>query len=250
MTRITAILNQKGGVAKTTTAHALTSALTLTKHRTLAVDADAQSDLSHTMRGEPNAPGIYEAMKGEFPNIQHVDNGDLLAANFNLFYADREFQGRFGYETIKDILAKIPPTVYDHVIIDCPPNLGVMVETALEAANDVIIPVQPAEYATFGLGQLLSTIEQIKRKANPQLNIAGILFTLASKRTSIHRAYMEDIRKFAEQSGIHVYNSVIYSAVAIQEAQALNQSLYETTPRAAVAKMYADFTREYLLQEL
>lgn len=249
MTRVTAILNQKGGVGKTTTAQALTAALKVTKHSVLAIDADAQSNLTYSMGGELEAPGLYEVMKdGSEPLIQTLPFGDLLGANTRLFYADREFISRYGYSSIKDVIMPLLPK-YDHVIIDCPPNLGVMTENALEFATDVIIPVQPSVFPTIGLSQLFKTISSVQKKDNPGLSIAGILYTLVDKRTTTHRDYMEQINELAKANGIHVYETVIYNAIALQEAASDKASIYEHAPKSQVSKLYVQFAKEYLLQE-
>ena len=125
-----------------------------------------------------------------------------------------------------------------------------MVENALQTATDIVVPVQPAEYAAKGLAQLFRIVEQVRKKDNPDLKISGILFTLAHKRATVHQKYMEDIREYAKENGIKVYEPVIYSAIAIQEAQYNSDSVYSDAPRAAVSQAYMEFTRDYLLQEM
>ena len=250
MTRVTAILNHKGGIGKTTTAHALSSALTLNGYKVLAIDADGQSNLTLLMKGERNAPGIYEAMnEGTAPNVQHTAAGDLLGANSNLNKADRQFASRYEYTTVKEVITPLLP-LYDHIIIDCPPKPGVMNENALEAATDLIIPIQPAILAAAGLVELFTLIDNVRRKDNPGLNIAGLLYTLVDKRTTAHREYMEQIRQLAEANGIPIYETIIYQAIALQEAQANKTSIYQYDPKSPTAKQYALLTKEYLLQEM
>ena len=250
MTRVTAILNHKGGIGKTTTAHALSSALTLNGYKVLAIDADGQSNLTLLMKGERNAPGIYEAMnEGTAPNVQHTAAGDLLGANSKLNKADRQFISRYEYTSLKEAIAPLLP-MYDHVIIDCPPSTGVMNENAIEAATDLIIPVQPAILAAAGLVELFRVIDSVRRKDNPGLSIAGLLYTLVDKRTTAHREYMEQINELAEANGIPIYETIIYTAIALQEAQTYQTSIYEYDPKSPTAKQYALLTKEYLLQEV
>lgn len=249
MTRVTAILNHKGGIGKTTTAHALTTALTLNGYKVLAVDADGQSNLTLLMNADRTAPGIYETMsEGTAPNIQHTAAGDLLGANSNLYKADRLFASRYEYNTLKEVITPLLPE-YDHIIIDCPPKPGVMNENALETATDLIIPVQPAILAASGLVDLFNLIDNVRRKDNAGLRIAGLLFTLVDKRTTAHREYMEQIRELAEANGIPIYETIIYTAIALQEAQTYRTSIYEYDPKSPTAKQYALVTKEYLLQE-
>ena len=249
MARITTIINQKGGVGKTSTAAALAAGLNLAGYKTLAVDADAQCSLTYIM-GADAERGIYEAMTGTNAAqlIQHTDQGDLLPSSPALIGADLEFTKTGREYILRDVLEPIQGE-YTHIVIDCPPQLGIMAINALTASDDVIIPMGADILSLQGLGQLCDTINTVKKYCNPKLKIAGLLITRYSKRAVLSRDLAEVISDQAQAIGASVYHTQIREGVAVKEAQTMRTSIYQTHPKANPTADYKSFVKEYLKQE-
>ena len=249
MARITTIINQKGGVGKTSTAAALAAGLNLAGYKALAVDADAQCSLTYIM-GADAERGIYEAMTGSDAAqlIQHTDQGDLLPSSPALIGADLEFTKTGREYILRDVLEPIQGE-YTHIVIDCPPQLGIMAINALTASDDVIIPMGADILSLQGLGQLCDTINTVKKYCNPKLKIAGLLITRYSKRAVLSRDLAEVISDQAQAIGASVYHTQIREGVAVKEAQTMRTSIYQTHPKANPTADYKSFVKEYLKQE-
>ena len=250
MARITAVLNQKGGVGKTTTAHALATGLNHRGFNALVIDADPQGNISYTMQADATQAGLYEAMKGVCSSadaIQHTAQGDLISSSIDLAGADMEFTQTGREYLLRELLDTISAD-YTHVIIDCPPSLGIMTVNALTAADDLIIPVGAEIYALQGLQQLLNTIGKVQKYSNPGLTIAGLLITRKGNKAVATRQLVDAIQQRAEALQIHLYSAVIREAVAIREAQIMQGSIFDTHARAKVTDDYNAFIGEYLKQ--
>ena len=249
MARITTIINQKGGVGKTSTAAALAAGLNLAGYKALAVDADAQSSLTYIM-GSDAERGIYEAMTGSDAAqlIQHTDQGDLLPSSPALIGADLEFTKTGREYILRDVLEPIQGK-YTHIVIDCPPQLGIMAINALTASDDVIIPMGADILSLQGLGQLCDTINTVKKYCNPKLKIAGLLITRFSKRAVLSRDLAEVIEEQAKAIHTTAYKTQIREGVAVKEAQTMRTSIYQSHPKANPTTDYKNFIKEYLTQE-
>ena len=252
MARITALINQKGGVAKTSTAQALATGLARQGKHVLAIDCDPQGNLSFAMKADETLAGLYEAFRGDASAtdiIQKTEQGvDLMASSLDLAAADMEFT-RVGREYMMRDICNAVSNSYDHIIIDCPPALGVLTLNALTAATDIVIPVGLEVFSLQGLKQLFMTVDSVKRYCNPKLTVAGILITRRGNRASLTREFMEVIAQKSEELHVHLYQSVIREAVAVREAQVMQESLFDSHPKAAVTMDYAAFIDEYLKQE-
>ena len=252
MARITALINQKGGVAKTSSAQALATGLALRGKRVLALDCDPQGNLSFAMKADDTLAGLYEALRGDASAaevIQPTAQGvDLIASSLDLAAADMEFT-KVGREyMLRDICGAVAAD-YDHIIIDCPPALGVLTLNALTAATDIVVPVGLEVFSLQGLKQLFATVDSVKRYCNPSLLVAGILITRRGNRASLTRELTDVIAQKAEELNVHLYGAVIREAVAVREAQVMQESLFISHPKAAVTADYAAFIDEYLTQE-
>lgn len=250
MARITCVLNQKGGQAKTTTAHALATGLNHRGYKALVVDADPQSNLSFTMQSDPEQAGLYEAMKGIIPAadaIQHTAQGDLISSSIDLAGADMEFTQTGREYLLREILDAISAD-YTHVIIDCPPSLGIMTVNALTASTDIVIPVGAEIYALQGLQQLLNTVGKVQKYSNPALTVAGLLITRKANKAVATRQLIDTITHQADALHLHLYGAVIREAVAVREAQIMQSSLFDSHPRAKVTEDYDSFINEYIEQ--
>lgn len=249
--RITTVMNQKGGVGKTTTAHALATGLHQRGYRVLVIDADPQSNLTLTYGANPTNKGLYELMKGEGSLKQLATEtgiGDLLTSSLDLCSADMEFV-RQGREYILREALTDAAQMYDHVIIDSPPSLNILNINALTASTDVIIPLGADIYSLHGLQQLLTTINTVRRYSNPALSVAGLLICRKGIRANVTTELVSTIRENGAANGLHVYSSMIREATAIKEAQLMCKSIFEYAPKAAVTGDYSAFIDEYLKQE-
>ena len=250
MTRITTVLNQKGGVGKTTTAHALATGLNHRGFKALVIDADPQGNISYTMQADPAQTGLYEALKGIIPAadaIQHTAQGDLISSSIDLAGADMEFTQTGREYLLRETLDAISAD-YTHVIIDSPPSLGILTVNALTASTDIVIPVGAEIYALQGLQQLLNTIGKVQKYSNPALTIAGLLITRKGNKAVATRQLIEAIQKQASALQIHLYGAIIREAVAIREAQIMQGSIFDTHPQAKVTDDYNAFIGEYIKQ--
>ena len=248
MTRITAIANQKGGVGKTSTAHALVTGLTVKGYKALAIDADPQGNLSNTMNTNYNMPGVYEVMSGTATvadAIQHSKQGDIIASTARLTGADLEFTDMGREYLLRDKIAPIL-SHYDYIIIDTPPTLGIITINALTAATDAIIPMGADVYSLQGLGQLHSVIGKVKQYCNPGLVISGLLITRYVGRAILTQDLRTVIEDKAKQIGSNLYHTVIREGIAVKESQAQQESLFASGLKSNPAKDYLLFIDEYL----
>lgn len=247
MTRITAIINQKGGVGKTTTAHALATGLTDRKHNVLVIDSDPQGNISYIMQADRSRPGTFEALSGKpiADLIQHTPQGDIISSGEDLVGADRTF-------TALDLLRKaLKPILrrYDHIVIDCPPATGILTYNALTAATDLIVPVGANVLSLQGMGQLFDSVQRIQQHTNPTLTFAGLLICRKTGRAIVTRQFTETFAAVAQDHHVPVYATAIREGVAIQEAQAMQTSIFDTHRKAAVTADYTAFISEYIAQE-
>lgn len=249
MARITTIINQKGGVGKTSTAHALAMGLIRRGYSTLVVDADPQGNLSYIMQANTES-GIYDAMKGTSTEglIQHTAQGDILASTPSLIGTDLEFTQTGREYVLRDALEPVTE-IYSHIIIDSPPTLGIMTINALTASTDIIIPMGADIFSLQGLGQLYDTIGKVKRYCNPALQIAGLLITRYTRRAVLTRDLTEVIGSKAQQISAHVFNTKIREGIAVKEAQTMRTSIFESHPKANPTADYSALIDEYLTQE-
>lgn len=249
--RITTIMNQKGGVGKTTTAHALASGLTMKGYKVLVIDSDLQCNLTDTYNADAQGIGLYEVLRGQATvadAITHTEQGDILTASESLCDIDVQLADAPGRLSIlRNALSDLNGQ-YDHIIIDAPPALNTIALNNLVASTDVIIPLNASIYSMNALRQLLDTIEQVQT-LNTVLCVAGLLVCRKNGRSTVVRDTIDFIMQDAEQKGLHAYSSIIREAAAILEAQIVKQSIYEYAPKAAVTADYRAFVDEYLKQE-
>lgn len=246
--KIITIANQKGGAGKTSTAAALWFYLNAHGKKALAIDMDAQCNLTFTAGATAGGGTILGVLSGEIEPaaaIQHTPNGDIIPATLLLNGADVTLNLLGREYLLRKALDKI--TGYDFVIIDTPPHLGVLTVNALQVATNVIIPTQADIFSAHGIVQLYSNIETIRRGYNnPTLKVDGILLTRFSDRTILSRDIQESLLETAEQMGTRVYKATIREAVAVKEAQVKKQSIFDAAPGSNIAKDYTEFINEFL----
>jgi chromosome partitioning protein len=242
MSVVIVVANQKGGVGKTTTAINLGSALNELGQRVLLVDLDPQSALSAGLGVDSYQleETIYDVLVDSRVTMQSVirsvrANLDVVPSNIDLAAAEIELISAIGREYIfKEALAPVRGN-YDYILVDSPPSLGLLTVNALTAADEVIIPLQCEYLALRGMRSLLETIEKVKAKLNPHLEIRGILGTMFNARTLHAQEVMDEIRSIF---GDKVFDVVIKSSIRFAEAPVVHQSLLEYDTRHDGAMAY------------
>lgn len=248
MSKIISIANQKGGVGKTTTAINVSSLLAAAEKKSLLVDIDPQSNSSSGLSITNQNPSIYEVLIGT-ENISDViiesymPHLDLLPSNINLVGAEIEMVDMDRRERLlKNALDKIS-NKYDYIIVDCPPSLGLLTLNALTASHSVLIPVQCEYFALEGLGQLLNTINIVKKHYNPGLAIEGVLLTMFDTRLRLSHQVAEEVRKYF---GEKVFKTVINRNVRVAESPSYGKPIILYDAVSTGAQNYMALASELL----
>lgn len=247
---IIAIANQKGGVGKTTTAINLAAAFAMRGQETLLLDLDPQanSSISFLNPSEIDLSAFDLMMTGlsvEDKYIYHtsVKGLDLIPARINLAKIESKLVGDFDAPfRLKDRLESLR-SKYKVIIIDTPPTLGLITVNALVAATHVLIPIQSSYFALEGTDDLLETIEKVKTRPNPNLQVLGVVVTLHDKRTTLAREVFEQIRKVF---GVKMFETVITKSVRLEESPAYKESIFTFSPNSSGATEYAKLCDEVI----
>ncbi len=248
MTKIISIANQKGGVGKTTTTINLSSLLAAAEKKTLLVDIDPQSNSSSGLSVTNHTPSVYEVLVGTKDIREVIINTfmphlDMLPSNINLVGAEVEMVDIENRESLlRNALSNIV-NEYDYILIDCPPSLGLLTLNSLTASNSVIIPVQCEYFALEGLGQLLNTINIVKKHFNKDLAIEGVLLTMFDTRLRLSHQVAEEVRKYF---GEKVYKTVINRNVRISEAPSYGKPIILYDAISSGAQNYMSLASELL----
>lgn len=250
MSQIIALATQKGGEGKTTTSAALLSGLTLKGFKTLAIDLDAQCNLTNITGGSSSNKTTLELLTRECTvkeSIQHTTSGDLIAANHALASIDAILQNELGkVHRLKKAIKPIS-TLYDYIIIDCPPTLSTLTANALTAASMVVIPAQADISSLQGIAQLWKTIQEAREYTNSNLYVAGILLTRYNNRTTLNREIEKQLKEdIVPKMNSKLYKTTIREAIAIKEAKYMQQSIFTYAPKSKVAADYTAFIEELL----
>lgn len=249
MAKVISIANQKGGVAKTTTAGALATGLKKRGFKVLAIDLDPQGNLSDSVGADANnLAGIYEVLKREIsPNdaIQKLASFDIIPANIMLAGAEQELSQTGKEHRLKETILPIVHD-YDFIVIDTPPALGVLTVNAFTFSDEVIIPTTAGIFAAKGISQLYETINNVKKYCNAKIKIAGILITKYNPRANNNKDMKEVTEQIASFIKAPIYNTYIRPSVTIEEAQARQVDLFNYKENSTVAQDYSDFVDEYL----
>lgn len=245
MANILAIANQKGGVAKTTTALALGVGLAELGRRVLLVDLDPQASLTVSVGLEPHQlkATIYDALAGRVDAVTMIAKGEtlhLLPSTIDLAAAEVELAGRIGRESILAEILEPLINDYDQIIIDCPPSLGLLTINALTAADFVLVPVSAEFLAVRGLRLLMATIDQVKKKLNPRLQMAGVLVTMLDTRVSHSSEVIEELR---QAFGDKLLPWHIKKSIRFAEAPLIGQSILTYAPTLDGANSYRELAK-------
>lgn len=249
MSAILAVVNQKGGVGKTTTSVNLASYLADFRTSVAVVDLDPQANATTGLGVEvtEGEPTVYDVLIGKAPATRALratrhEGLNVIPATPDLVGAAIELLDQPQREQrLKNALKELEPH-FQYILIDCPPSLGMLTVNALTAAQRVLVPVQCEFYALEGLHQLMHTIEMVRQHLNPDLQVLGALLTMFDRRVKLSRQILKDVRRNFPG---HVFDAVIPRNVEIAEAPSHGQTIREYADGSAGAKAY-----EYLSQEL
>lgn len=256
MTKVISLVNQKGGVGKTTTSINLASSLGKLGKKTILIDLDPQGNTTTGLgvnKGDITY-SIYDILNGSIEPKKAIiktkfSNLSIIPATINLAGLDIELVEK-GYENasfkkneqLRTALDKIKDN-YEYVIIDCPPSLGLITTNALVASDSVIIPVQCEFFALEGITQLLNTIIMTQTRLNPNLKIEGVLLTLLDSRTNLGLEVVEEVRKFFKDK---VFNTIIPRLIRLVEAPSHGEPINEYDPTSRAAEAYLNLAKEVI----
>lgn len=250
MAKTLAVCNHKGGVGKTTTAVNMGAALAARGLRVLLVDMDAQANLTDTLRISVEDGGdVYALLKGTatgLPKAVEVNAGvslDAVPATLELATAEIELSTAIGREQLlRDALEAWQP-LYDYILIDTAPTLGLLTINAMAAADAVLIPLQAEYYALKGVKGLVDVITNVQRRINRRLCIGGVIITQYDTRTTLHKQIRDAI---AAQFGAALYDTPVRNCIAIAEAQAKGSNIFAYAPDSAGAEDYGKIVDEFI----
>jgi chromosome partitioning protein len=245
---VLAVINQKGGVGKSTTVFAMGAGFILKGFRVMYIDLDAQGNLSYTLKTDNTSPNAMDFLTKQTPIeqvIQHTTQGDIIPSGSSLAGADlvitnsgKEYRLKEALNPLKDL--------YDYIIIDTPPALGILTINALTACTGAVIPAQADIYSLQGISQLYSTINAVQQHSNPNLKVNGILLTRHNPRAILSRDIADITAQTANKLQTKLFKTTIREAIAIKEAQAKQQDIYSYAPKSSVVEDYTAFVNELL----
>lgn len=252
MSYIISFANQKGGVGKTTSAVNVATMLSVMRKKVLLIDLDPQGSATSGVGVLKNSAfkTSYDVIIGSCPIKDAIiptkyDNLSVIAANVNLAAADFELTTQDGrayfLKNQLDLLKK--EDIFDYIIIDCPPTLGITTINALSASNGIMIPLQCEFFALEGLSQLMFTVKKIKERFNPRLHILGILVTMYNKRLKLCTQVHAELEKYYQN---HLFKTKISRCIALSEAQSYGEPIYYYAKYSKASLEYQDVAKEIL----
>lgn len=250
MGRVIAVANQKGGVGKTTTAINLSACLAEKGQKVLAIDMDPQGNMSSGLGLDKDSIDrtVYDIIIGE-SNVEEVlqkevlENIDILPANIDLSAAEIELIGIDDKEyIIRNAIGAIKDQ-YDFIIIDCPPSLNMLTVNAMTTADTVLVPIQCEYYALEGLSQLIHTVNLVRERLNPNLQIEGILFTMYDARTNLSMQVVENVKN---NLNLKIFKTVIPRNIRLAEAPSYGLPINLYDPKSTGAESYMALAKEVI----
>lgn len=250
MGKIYVFVNQKGGVGKTTSAINIGAFLAEAGKKVLLVDFDSQGNMSSGVGLSKEKPTIYELMAGQASAqdvIHHtaVEGLDAIPASIDLSGAAIELVGQEGRDFfLKNSLEPVKG-IYDYILIDCPPSLGILTLNGLAAADAVLIPMQCEYFALEGISLLLQTVKKVQKSINPDLTIGGIFFTMYDSRTRLAQDVVVQVKSYF---GASVFNTIIPRNVRLSEAPSHGLPICKYDPSCQGARSYKSLAEEVILR--
>lgn len=254
MSKTVAIFNQKGGVGKTTTAINLSYALAKMGQRVLAVDMDAQSNLSSGLleNYSEESSSMYTVLTDESKDIRSLIKRtklaklDTLDSSIDIAGLEIELAQKSDWKSILKTRLDELKDDYDFIFIDSPPSLGILSIMSLTAAQSVIIPIQAEYYALEGVSKLIKTIELVKQNYNENLSIEGVLVTMFDSRNNLHTEVFSEVKNFFKSK---LYTAIIYRNVRLAEAPSYSMSIFEYDNSSKGAENYMNLAEEFLQKQ-
>jgi len=258
--RTFAVINQKGGVGKTTTAVNLSAALAEQGHRVGLIDIDPQAHatLHLGLEIDPGEPSLYDVLCNNAPlahaRTEITPQLSVIGSNIDLAAAEVELAGVAGRELILRKKLAEQQGAYDFVIIDCPPSLGILTINALAAVTEVILPMQPHFLALHGLSKLLQTIQLVSQRLNDQLSLTGVVFCMYESGTRLAAEVSSDVEKFFVESrgqavpwsGACAFQTKVRRNIRLAEAPSFGRSIFDYAPVSHGAEDYRQLVTELL----
>ncbi|HEX9794723.1 MAG TPA: ParA family protein [Planctomycetota bacterium] len=251
--QVVAVINQKGGVGKTTSCVNLGAAVAMEGRRTLLIDLDPQAHLSISFDAmpEPGEPSVYTMLAGEHAAAEvrretGVAGLTILPTNLDLTGAETEFSSEIGRETLlRNALEKFAGSeaAPELVLLDCPPSLGLLSLNAMVAAQHVLVPVQAEFFALQGMAQLLDVVQRVQRRINPQLELVGILVGMFAKQRNLSREVLEELRAHFDDQ---LFRTLVRVNVRLAEAPSHAKTIFEYAPESGAAQDFRAVARELM----
>ena len=249
MSKVIAVVNQKGGVGKTTTAVNVSTILAKKGKKVLLIDADPQGNATSGVGLDKNTEkSIYDVIINDVEIDEAIEKTQIknlyvCPSNINLAGAEVELVSMLSREQrLKEKLEKIEND-FHYVIIDCPPSLGLLTINAFTAANSLLIPIQCEYYALEGVGQLMNTVNLIKKQLNKDLYIEGVVLTMSDVRTNLSNQVIKEVKTYFKDN---VYKTIIPRNVKLSEAPSFGMPITVYAPKSKVARCYEKLTNEIL----
>ena len=246
--QVIAVINQKGGVGKSTTSLAIGAGFILKGYKVLYIDLDAQGNLSYTLKASNNGYNVMKVLQNPETirkEIKTTSQGDVISSSPALSGADSLLIETGKEYRLKEALEFIN-NLYDYVIIDTPPSLGILTINALTASDGILVPSCADIYSLQGIIQLKGTIDTVRKYCNNSLKILGIILTRYNSRAIISREVTEMLEQIARKLNTKLYITKIRECTAVKEAQVMRKSIFEYAPKSNAASDYKTLVEEII----